>query len=254
MKVLVKTLFVIILVLIVSTACSIPFAPQLVKGSGEIVVEERNVTNFDKILVTGTGRVIITQGESETLTVETDDNLMEYIETKVIGKTLEIGFTDDAIFSSRGGGAVLDPSDGFIFRISVVDLADVTISGAAQIEIDKLKTDSLNLVFNGAGDIVIEDLVANDVDVKINGAGDISLVGYVETQHIRLNGVGRYQAFDLESQGTYVVISGAGDAEVWATQTLDVTISGAGNVQYYGSPNVNRNVSGLGRIQSMGDK
>jgi hypothetical protein len=254
MKVLGKTLFVIILVLIVSTACSIPFTPKMVRGSGEIVVEERNVTNFDKILVTGAGRVIITQGESESLTIETDDNLIEFIETGVNGKTLEIGFTDNSLFSSRVGGNMFDPSDGFIFRISVIDLTAITVSGAAKIEVDKLKTDRLNIVFSGAGDIGIEDLVAEDLDIQVSGAGDIYMVGYVETQSVSLTGFGRYKAFDLESQQANITISGAGDAEVWANESLDVTISGAGNVQYYGSPKLNRDVGGLGRIQSMGDK
>jgi hypothetical protein len=254
MKVLVKALFVIILVLIVSTACSIPFAAQMVKGSGEIVVEERNVTNFDKILVTGAGRVVITQGDSESLTIETDDNLMQYIETDVNGETLEIGFTNDTVFSLRGGERMLDPSDGFIFRISVVDLTAITVSGAAKIEVGKLKTDNLSIDFSGAGDIGIEDLIADDLDVQVSGAGGINVVGYVETQSVRLTGVGRYQAFGLESQQANITISGAGDAEVWANETLDVTISGVGNVRYYGSPKVSRDVGGLGRIQSMGDK
>ena len=254
MKAIVKILFVLLLVLFVSTACAIPFGPSLVKGSGKIVVEERDVQNFEQILVTGAGRVIITQGDSESLTIETDDNLMEYIETEVKGKTLEIGFKDGTVLSSGGDQTALEPTDGFIFRINVIDLSSVTVSGAAKIENDKLKTDSLNIILSGAGDINLDDLNTDDLDVLISGAGDIQVVGAVNTQNVRLSGFGRYQGFDLKSQQAVVIISGAGGAEVWVSDTLEVVISGAGDVKYYGSPDVNPEISGLGRIQSLGDK
>jgi len=181
---------------------------------------------------------------------------MEYIETEVKGEVLEIRFSDGTVFSSDGGRRVLEPSEGFIFRISVVDLTAVTVSGAAKIEVDKLKTDSFDILLSGAGDVVIEDLIAKDLDVQISGAGDVQVVGYVETQDVTLNGVGRYQGFELESQQASVVISGAGGAEVWVKESLDVTISGAGDVRYYGSSDVSPHteISGLGRIQSMGEK
>jgi len=254
MRAIVKILFLLFVVLFVSTACVIPFGPRLVRGSGDIVVEERDVSNFEEILITGAGRVIITQGGSESLTIETDDNLMQFIETDVRGKTLEIGFKDGTVFSSGGGRRVIEPTDGFIFRINVVDLSNVTVSGAAKIEIDKIKTDSLDIVLSGAGDINLDDLNATNLDILISGAGDVMVVGVVETQTVRLNGFGRYQGFDLESQDASVTISGAGGAEVWVTENLDVTINGAGDVRYYGDPNVNPEIGGLGRIQSMGEK
>jgi hypothetical protein len=254
MRAIVKILLLLFVIVFVSTACTIPFGPRLVKGSGDIVVEERDVSDFEEILVTGAGRFIITQGDSESLTIETDDNLMEYIETDVKGKTLEIGFKDGTVFSSQGGRKALEPSDGFIFRISVIDLTNITISGAAKIDVEKLKTDNLNIVLSGAGDINLDDLNAHNLDVLLSGAGDIMVVGAVDTQNVSLNGFGRYQGFDLKSQEAVVTISGAGGAEVWVSDSLEVVISGAGDVKYYGSPEINPEISGLGRIQSLGEK
>ena len=81
-----------------SLACAVPFVGiRTIKGSGNVVTEERDVSGFDRVALSGFGEVIITQGDKESLTVETDDNLMRYIETKVRGGTLELGFTDDDI-------------------------------------------------------------------------------------------------------------------------------------------------------------
>ena len=254
MRTLTKLFLVVLVISAVTVACAVPFQPRMVKGSGDIIVEDRKVSGFDKILVTGAGRLIITQGDSESLSVETDDNLVEYIKTEVNGDTLEIGFEDNVVFSSGSGRTALDPTDGFIFRISVIDLQAISVSGAADIEVEKLKTDQLDISLSGAGQVTIDDLDAGSLGVLVSGAGDVNLTGRVEDQVVRLSGFGRYQTFNLESQQASVTISGAGGANVWAMDTLDVTISGAGDVKYYGSPSLTPNISGVGRIQSQGDK
>ncbi|OGO16907.1 MAG: hypothetical protein A2Z14_01960 [Chloroflexi bacterium RBG_16_48_8] len=67
---------VIILVLI---SCDI----QTIQGSRNIITEARDVGGFNRIELEGMGKVILTQGEEESLTIEADDNLMEYITTEV---------------------------------------------------------------------------------------------------------------------------------------------------------------------------
>jgi len=254
MRTLIKLVLVILVITAVTTACGIPFQPRMVRGSGDVINEDRNVSGFDKILVEGAGRLILTQGKKESLIVETDDNLMQYIRTEVVGDTLEIGFEDDVVLSSGNGRVALDPTDGFIFYISVIDLQGISISGAADIEMDKIKTDQLDITFSGAGRVSVDDLDAGSLNVHVSGAGDVNLVGRVDDQVVMLSGLGRYQAFDLESQEASVTISGAGGANVWVIETLDVSISGAGDVKYYGSPSVTPNISGVGRIQSQGEK
>ncbi|MGB2964495.1 MAG: head GIN domain-containing protein [Anaerolineales bacterium] len=251
---LTKLLLIVVVIFAATIACAVPFSPSVVSGSGDIIIVERGVSDFKEILVSGVGRVIVTQGETESLTIETDDNLMEYIKTEVKGNTLEIGFTKDTSFSPGGGNKILEPTDGFIFRVSVVDLNAIAVSGAAKFEVKKLKTDQLAITLSGAGDITIDSLDAAKLDVLVSGAGNVDLTGKAEVQEIKLSGFGRYQADDLESQEAVVTISGAGGAEVWVSETLDVTISGAGDVKYYGSPSVTPEISGVGRIQSLGEK
>jgi acyl carrier protein len=230
-----------------SLACAVPFVGiRTIEGSGNVVTEERDVSGFDSIALSGFGEVIITQGDEESLTVETDDNLMRYIETEVRGGTLELGFTDDDI--------LLRPSKSIIFRLSVIELTALGSSGAGRFEIDELDADRLEVTLSGAGDIGIDSLTASDLVVTVSGAGNIELAGQVKTQEVNLNALGNYVAPDLESQAATVRISGAGSASIWALDTLDVTISGAGNVDYYGSPEVSQNISGVGKVTSQGDK
>lgn len=230
-----------------SLACAVPSVGiRTIKGSGNVVAEERDVSGFDSVALSEFGEVIITQGDEESLTVETDDNLMRYIETEVRGGTLELGFTDDDI--------LLRPSKSIIFRLSVIDLTALDSSGAGKFEIDELDADRLEVTLSGAGDIRIDSLTATDLVVTVSGAGNIELAGQVKTQEVNLNALGNYVAPDLESQAATVRISGAGSASIWVHDTLDVVISGAGNVGYYGSPDVTQDISGVGSVKSRGDK
>jgi hypothetical protein len=239
----------LMVVIAASLACDVPFVGiRTIKGSGNVVTEERDVSGFDRVALSGFGEVIITQGDEESLTVETDDNLMRYIETKVRGRTLELGFTDDV------RRRIPDPSKSIIFRLSVIELTALDSSGAGRFEMDELDADRLEVTLSGAGDIRMDSLTASDLVVTVSGAGNIELAGQVKTQEVNLNALGNYNAPDLESQAATVRISGAGSASIWVHDTLDVTISGAGNVDYYGSPEVSEKISGVGRVTSQGDK
>ena len=236
---------VLIVLIAASLACSIPFGITTVRGSGNVVTEEREVNGFESIALSGVGRVIITQGDDESLSIETDDNLMRYIETEVRNGTLELGLARNTIPI---------PTQSIIFRVSVNDLTGLTSSGAGSFEIDGLDTDRLKVTLSGAGDLGIDSLSATDLVVTISGAGNVEVGGQVEAQEIDMSGFGNYNARDLESQTASVRISGAGNAVIWAQDTLDVEISGAGNVEYYGSPNVTRDISGAGKVTSRGNK
>jgi hypothetical protein len=225
------------------SACNITAA----RGSGNVVTEERQVSGFDSVALSGVGEVIITQGDQESLTIETDDNLMRYIETEVRNGTLELGFASNTIPI---------PSRSIVFRVSVVNLTGLDSSGAGSFEIDGLDTDRLRVTLSGAGDIGIDSLNASDLEIQASGAGNIQAAGAVATQEIDLSGLGNYNAPDLESRTASVRISGAGNAVVWVLDTLDVEISGAGNVEYYGSPTatVTEDLIGAGRVTRQGEK
>ncbi len=232
-------------VIAASLACAIPFGIRTIRGSGNVVTEEREVSGFDSVALSAFGEVIISQGDDESLTVETDDNLMPYIQTEVRNGTLELGLARNT---------VPVPSRSLVFRVSVKELTALDSSGAGRFELDELDTDRLKVNLSGAGDIKINSLNATDLAITVSGAGNVEVAGAVETQEITLSGLGNYAAPELESQAATVRISGAGGTSIWVQDSLDVVISGAGNVDYFGSPEVSKDISGVGGVTSRGDK
>ena len=85
------------------------------KGSGNMVTQTREVSGFDKISVEYPARVTISQGGTETLTVEAEDNILPGLKTDVKGSELRI------YYASKDGRHVT-PTKAPLITITVKDL------------------------------------------------------------------------------------------------------------------------------------
>lgn len=240
-----KKRFLIVLLLLVTALAISACNARIIRGSGDLITETRQVSNFDRITLSGSGEVIVIQGGSESLTIETDGNIMEHIKAEVEGGTLRLGFEE--------GYNLISPTR-LIFSVGVDDLTGLTISGSGDFESDQIETSRLEATVSGSGDVQITDLSASEVVARISGSGEIDLAGDVAVQDITISGSGKYLAGDICSQSVRITVSGSGDATVCANDTLDITISGSGSVNYYGRPSINSTGSGSGRINNLGEK
>jgi len=234
-----------VLSLISLSACSV-MPIRTVRGSGNVVTETREVDGFDRITISGIGTLFIEQGDTETLEIEAEDNIMPYLESEVRTSTLELGV--------QTPGVNLQPSERIEYRLTVIDLREVEASGTADIHINELSTEHFEIEISGLGDVTVNALTAVSVRTDVSGAGDVYVAGTAPDQEVHISGVGSYEAGDLRSETVELEMSGSGSAEVWAEDRLDVRISGVGNVRYYGSPVVQQRISGLGNLTQLGER
>jgi hypothetical protein len=221
---------------------------SVVRGSGVVTTQSRSVSGFNALVLSGLGDITIVQGQSESLTIEAEDNIIPQINIEVSGGTLRIGFSRDKWQD------VIIPTKPVKFNLTVKDLSSIESSGAGQIQADALKTSKLTVRLTGAGAIKLAKIEATSVTANLSGAGNIELAGSVTQQTTTLSGLGSYRAGDLGSDSAKITLSGAGSATIWARASLDVTISGAGSVNYYGSPSVSKTITGIGAVKGLGDK
>jgi hypothetical protein len=217
-----------------------------VDGSGRIVTQSRDVSDFNYISFSGDGRLTVIQGSSESLLVRTDDNLLEYIETEVRGSTLYIDI-------SRGYS--LNPTGSIEYFIFVEELNGIEVSGSAKIDSVSLSTDShFKIEVSGSADMEIGDLSAQNLDVEVSGSADISIAGVVDSQRIDVSGSCSNMSPDLESRITQVYVSGSCESLLWVTETLVVDISGYGYCRYFGYPSTNVEITGGGDVVALGSR
>jgi hypothetical protein len=237
--------FIVILVLaLVTGACGINVNLDVTKGSGNVVTETREVSGFDKVLLSGIGDVTLIQADQESLKIEAEDNVITHITTEVQDGTLHISFDRKTIV----------PTKPIKFTLTMKDIHSVESQGVSNVETEQINTDNLTVGISGTGNINIRNLKASQLTANISGAGNFTANGQVSDQKVTMSGAGNYDGEDLQSSTATVVISGLGRVVVWAADTLDVTISGTGGVDYYGNPQVNQQISGLGRLKQLGNK
>jgi hypothetical protein len=64
-----------------------------------------------------------------------------------------------------------------------------------------------------------------------------------------MSGASKLVADDLQVRTAQLSISGAGKADVSASESLKVAISGAGKVTYSGNPAIEKDISGAGSVR-----
>jgi hypothetical protein len=230
-------------VLALVAACSDDDGGGRVTGSGNVVTETRDVESYEKVIFTSEGRVVHGAAPDGTIEIETDDNLLEVIETSVSGSTLTIG---------TRSGVDIDPSTAPVFRLGCPQLSRASLSGAGIIDLAECTADgSVELDMSGTGQIIATQIDSDDVRVSVSGTGDIEAGGRADDLGVDLSGLGEFRGEGLESRHVQIDLSGVGTATVWATDTLDVDISGDGVVRYLGSPQVSQTITGVGTVDSL---
>lgn len=214
-------------------------------GSGEIAMETREIADFDRLMFSSEGTVILTQVEPVSLSIEADDNLQQYLTAGVSAGELVISTAENADIA---------PSKLIVFRVGVVDLTRVELAGVGTITAEKLDGTAVVVVLSGTGDIAINQLQANEVTVEHSGVGTIRLAGEVDEQQVVTSGVGDYDGGELASRTARVEAYASGAATVWVTDELELLVSESGAVAFYGSPAVDQEVSGLGAVTPLGSK
>jgi hypothetical protein len=95
------------------------------------------------------------------------------------------------------------------------------------------------------------DVNAPAISAEVSGAGAVNLKGETKTFDLTLTGAGKAHCYELLSENTKVDISGAGDADVYASVKLNAEVSGAGSVTYKGGGTSNSHVSGAGSVKKV---
>lgn len=252
------------LLIVAGLVASIVYAPQLgwdegrwwdwdisvggaVPGSRNIESEVRSLEDFDAIDLRYPADVIIAVGESPTVEIEADDNLLPQLRTRIRNGMLVID-NGERYWSDR-----VDPSTTVQITITVTDLKKIELDSAGNIQADGLEVASLDIFLGGAGNISLTDLQTENLDATLGGLGNIEVQGTATRADIQINGSGNFEGEQLYTEEADVQINGLGSATVRVSEHLDAQINGAGSVHYYGSPTVNQDVNGLGSIEREGE-
>lgn len=188
-----------------------------IRGNGHIVTENRPVQEFTSVEAEGAFDIEWVPGPAS-CTIRTDENLLRHVETSLNGKKLQLEWHGQ-----------LRPTHGMKVKLSSSALTGARLTGAVRLTGTRLSGKGFYLEGTGATRVTVD--------------------GAVDELMATMSGASKLDAESLQAKTAELSISGAGKAEVSASEVLKVAISGAGKVTYTGNPTVEKHVSGAGTIR-----
>lgn len=167
-------------------------------GSGDVVSEERPISSFTGLSVTGNCNVDITIGESFFVELHAQSQVLEVMTTRVNNGILEIGFDPDYNVKTHEeiSATIVLPALNFIALTGTGDfklngekqsLLDIHITGAGNVEAFDMEVDDCNITIAGTGNCEVS--VRESLSVSISGVGNVFYKGSPDL-HSDISGVG----------------------------------------------------------------
>lgn len=232
-------------------ACALAFAAPFglahadtVAGSGNVQKQARQVGHFTGVALSLPGNVELRMGNNESVTVETDDNLLPLVETVVEDDTLRLrAARKDTNLRTRHLKIV----------VTARSVDKLVLAGSGSIDADALRGSRLEFALTGSGALNVKSVEAENVAAKVAGSGDLRVGGgSARSVSVSIGGSGNVEMGKVKAGSASVRVAGSGDATVWAQDSLDATVAGSGDVNYYGDPRVSQSVVGSGGTRRVG--
>jgi hypothetical protein len=213
-----------------------------VKGNGNITTNNRSEGSFDAVKASGSFDVFFSQGETNEIRIEADENLMKYIQTTI----------EDGVLRIRTkSGMNIRPSQDIKVYVKSPRYRSVSLSGSGNMvaETKIVSTEKIKLSISGSGDIKLQEVDAPQIDVNISGSGKAEGFGNTRDLDIDVAGSGDVMMKDLKAENAKISIAGSGNVWIYASMKLDVRVAGGGDIHYYGNPpDIQSKTAGSGNL------
>lgn len=213
-----------------------------IEGSGNVVTENRTVATFTGIDLQCSANVYFSQGETQSVKVEAEDNIIGHITTEVKNDELLVS-TDGKDFNTR---------QQINIYVTVKELCLLELTGSGNmIGQSHINCDNMTLRIAGSGDLKA-DVRSLTMKLKVSGSGNLDVSGTATSTDIRIAGSGNVNAKNLQTMNSAVAISGSGQTTINASDQLTVSITGSGDVHYVGDPlKLKTSITGSGNVTKI---
>lgn len=209
------------LALLSLTACG----PVLI-GNGKRVTDTREVAAFSRVDVSSAIELIATPGPAK-LTVTTDENLQEFIETLVEGDRLVVRVRDSVNIGYP---------HRLLVEVSSPRLESLTASGASTARFTATACDRFELEATGASTVSVTGLDSTLVKANASGSSTVRATGTSKQLDADASGASSMFIRELSSTNATVLAEGASLLQFTATGTASGHASGASTIEIFGRP------------------
>ncbi|MCL2663046.1 MAG: DUF2807 domain-containing protein [Oscillospiraceae bacterium] len=247
MKKVIVLVFCAVLAFVFTVGCvSINFSQwggAGVAGRGSMEKFTFNVNEITEVRVEMLCNIVYHSAPSDTVTLEVQPNLMEYISVEESGGILTVRSTRTLNITGTGNTPVL--------TVSTPSLNCVFHAGAGRFNaVDPIVSDDFSIHIAGAADAKAV-LDVQNLSVNLAGAGSMELSGTADRADISMAGAGRLNALELQTRSASINLAGVGSVSISCSDDLSVIAGGVGTVEYRGSPTLDLTRGGLVTVRQV---
>ena len=175
------------------------FAGERVQGNGNIVKQAREVSNFSSLALGMPGSVEVRIGNADSVSIESDDNILPLVETVVEDGTLKI--------RPARRNLQLDTRNLKI-TVTAKKLERIAVGGSGSVDAEGLRGGKLAFDVGGSGSINLRNIEGEYVTVSMGGSGHLKASGTTDKLKVSIGGSGKVSTVRI-MQGILAAISAA---------------------------------------------
>lgn len=223
------------------SSCNLNIQLGQTDGNGNVITEERPVSDFHEVKGSSGLDVYLTEGSQAKIVVEADENLMELIETEITNGKLHIKTTKN-----------IGRSKAKKIHVTYTSLNKIAASSGADIVANSVvKSEVLTLDTSSGADMEIE-ILAKEVYAETSSGSDMKVSGKATSLKAKASSGSELNAKDLLVLNCNAGASSGADITVNVQERLEAEASSGGDVNYYGNPAaVNTNGGRSGSIHKL---
>jgi hypothetical protein len=204
------------------------FNLSAVSGNGNVVSIDRTLDGAYTEIEIGRGLdLYLTQGDTESITVQADENLHDIIITEIKGNVLKI-YADENINSSSAKKVMLQLKE--IARIESYGGADVFSTNTITLE-------KLALEASSGSDMDL-NVATETLNAESSSGANLKLSGSTNKLFLKSTSGSNIQASKLASNICNAYANSGAHISLKTKDKLFATASSGGNIKYIGSPSV----------------
>lgn len=205
-----------------------------------------DVKKFQGLAVQGPIQVFVKMGNTESLRMEADADVLASLITEVRGNVLVIRPKP-----SVTSWAKKYENKKIVAYINAKTLTSLTMSGNGTINVSGIvNAAELTTTLSGSGRVTATVDVDKLTSV-ISGSGHLDVKGNAERADITMSGASKFAGKNLKVDVLNTRMSGAGQVEIHADESIDALISGSAQVNYSGDASVKKRVIGSGGVNKI---
>ena len=240
-----KVIAAVMVALILVSGLVVSCAGVKVQGSGNLINETYDISDFTRIKVENGFQVEVTESDSFSVVAIVDDNVLEHIDVKKSGDTLILKPKWNRSFRSVTLSA----------KVTMPDIDKIELSGGAKVDINGFDSSNNLTIKLSEGSHLNGSVTAGDVNLSLSGGShvtlsgsanelvangsegsQVTLSGSAENIVIKGSGGSHFNLQDYSVSNADINLSGGSRADIDVDGILNVNISGRSEVGYTGEP------------------